>query len=121
MLHVGWLDGMVVIGHRSSKSTSGAKNDNNTNDYDGDFMININSSENNNDIVQPAQRVKHHHDQPHNTHAHHRNFISNIITLILIINVQALTCWPGRCSSRSSSTLTSVVPQSHQSLFVTQL
>ena len=117
MLCVGWLDGMVVIGHRSSRSTFGAKND----DNDGDYMNNINSIENNKDIVQLAQRVKHHHDQPHNTHAHHRNFISTIITLILIINLQALTCWPGRCSPRSSSTLTSVVPQSHQSLFVTQL
>ena len=27
MLCVGWMDGMVFIGHRSSKSTFGAKND----------------------------------------------------------------------------------------------
>ena len=41
--------------------------------------------------------------------------------LILDITVQASTCWPGRCSPRGSSTFTSVVPQSNQSLFVTQL
>ena len=46
LLYVGWLDGMVVIGHRYSRSTFGAKND----DNDGDYMNNINSIENNKDI-----------------------------------------------------------------------